>query len=332
MEFIERAYIRASVALWLCFILLGVAIPSDAIAQAWPTRQVIRAVVPLTAGSATDVLARVVFNQVSKQIGQTIIIENRPGAAGTIGTAAVAKSEPDGYTILVNSSSHTVYPSTFAHPPFDVVADFSAITPLASIPTVMVVAPSKGYQTLADFIAVAKAKPGSMTYGSGGIGNSTHLAAERLRLAAGFEGLHVPFKGAPEALTEVMAGRVDFYFSPLPPAVPLIREGNLRALAVSSARRASILPEVPTTKELGLQNSEYEFWVGVFAPSATPRPVIERLYREIVLALELPSVREKLKDMGADPMPMTPQEFDEYVKNEVKMNAAVVKAAGIQPH
>jgi len=332
MVFIEWGHIRSSIASWLCFTLLGVALPSAADAQAWPTKHVIRAVVPLTAGSATDVLARVVFNQVSKQIGQTIIVENRPGAAGTIGTAAVAKSDPDGYTILVNSSSHTVYPSTFAHPPFDVVADFSAITPLASIPTVMVVAPSKGYQTLADFIATAKAKPGSMTYGSGGIGNSTHLAAERLRLAAGFEGLHVPFKGAPEALTEVMAGRVDFYFSPLPPAMPLIRAGNLRALAVSSVRRASVLPEVPTTKELGLQDSEYEFWVGVFAPSATPRPVIERLYREIVLALELPSVREKLKDMGADPMPMTPLEFDEYVKKEVKMNAAVVKAAGIKPH
>jgi tripartite-type tricarboxylate transporter receptor subunit TctC len=332
MAVTERKCIRVPLALWLCFTLLGAAAPSAAEAQAWPTKQVIRAVVPLTAGSATDVLARVVLNQVSKQIGQTIIVENRPGAAGTIGTAAVAKSNPDGYTILVNSSSHTVYPSTFEHPPFDVVADFSAITPLASIPTVMVVAPAKGYQTFADFIAVAKAKPGSMTYGSGGIGNSTHLAAERLRLAAGFEGLHVPFKGAPEALTEVMAGRVDFYFSPLPPALPLIRKGILQALAVSSVRRASVLPEVPTTKELGLQNSEYEFWVGVFAPSATPRPVIEQLYRAIVSALESTSVRERFKEMGADPMPMTPQEFDEYVKKEVAMNAEVVKAAGITPH
>jgi tripartite-type tricarboxylate transporter receptor subunit TctC len=332
MAITERKCIRSSLALWLCFILLGVAAPSAADAQAWPTKQVIRAVVPLTAGSATDVLARVVLSQVSKQIGQIIIVENRPGAAGIIGTAVVAKSNPDGYTILINSSSHTVYPSTFAHLPFDVVADFSAVTPLASIPTVMVVAPAKGYQTLADFIAVAKVKPGSMTYGSGGIGNSTHLAAERFRLAAGFEGLHVPFKGAPEALMEVMAGRIDFYFSPLPPALPLIRKGNLRALAVSSTRRASVLPEVPTTKELGLENSEYEFWVGVFAPSATPRSVIEQLYREIVLALESPSVREKFKEMGADPMPMTPQKFDEYVKNEVTMNAAVVKAAGITPH
>jgi tripartite-type tricarboxylate transporter receptor subunit TctC len=332
MAFIERKHIRSSVALRLCFTLLGVAMPSAADAQAWPTKQVIRAVVPLTAGSATDVLARVVFDQVSRQVGQTIIVENRPGAAQTIGTAAVAKSEPDGYTILVNSSSHTVFPSTFSHLPFDVIADFSAVAPLASIPTVMVVAPAKGYKTLSDFIALAKAKPGSMTYGSGGVGNSTHLAAERLRLATGFDGLHVPFKGAPEALTEVMAGRVDFYFSPLPPALPLIRDGKLQALAVSSLHRASALPEVPTTNELGLQNSHYEFWVGVFAPSATPRPIIERLYREIVLALELPNVREKLKAMGADPMPMTPREFDEYVKKEVEMNAAVVKAAGIRPN
>jgi hypothetical protein len=186
MTFIERRHVRSLAVLLFCFFLLGTAMPSAADAQVWPTKQVIRVVVPLTAGSATDVLARVVFNQASKQIGQTVIVENRPGAAGTIGTTVVAKSDPDGYTILVNSSSHIVYPSTFANLSFDVLADFSATTPLASIPTVMVVAPSKGYQTLADFIAAAKAKPGSMTDGSGRIGNLMHLVAERLRLGPAF--------------------------------------------------------------------------------------------------------------------------------------------------
>jgi tripartite-type tricarboxylate transporter receptor subunit TctC len=275
-------------------------------------------------------LARVVFEQVGRQIGQTIIIENRVGAAQTIGAAVVAKAEPDGYTVLVNSSSHTVFPSTFTSLPFSVTRDFSAVTPLANIPTVMVIAPSKGFKSAQDFVAAAKAQPGSMTYGSGGVGNSTHFAAERFRLAAGFTGVHVPFKGAPEALTEVMTGRVDFYFSPVPPALSLIRDGKLQALAVSSARRSSVLPDVPTTAESGLADSTYEFWVGVFVPSATPRAIVDRLYGEIKSALEMPAVRDKLGTLGADPMPLSPAEFDDYVRREIDANAALVKAAGIK--
>src|SRR5882672_10976786 len=265
---------------FLVTLALGL-LPAAAVAQTsaetWPTRQPIRVVVPLTAGSATDAVARVVFEQVGRQIGQTIIIENRVGAAQTIGAGVVAKAEGDGYTVLVNSSSHTVFPSSFTSLPFSVTRDFSAVTPLANIPTVMVIAPSKGFKSTQDFVAAAKAKPGSMTYGSGGVGNSTHFAAERFRLAAGFTGVHVPFKGAPEALTEVMTGRVDFYFSPVPPALSLIRDGRLQALAVSSARRSSVLPDVPTTAEAGLADSTYEFWVGVFVPSATPRAIVERI-------------------------------------------------------
>ncbi len=285
---------------------------------------------PLTAGSATDAVARVVFEQVGRQIGQTVIIENRVGAAQTIGAGVVAKAEPDGYTVLVNSSSHTVFPSTFTSLPFNVVRDFAAVTPLANIPTVMVIAPSRGFKTVQDFVAAAKAKPGAMTYGSGGVGNSTHFAAERFRLSAGFTGVHVPFKGAPEALTEVMTGRVDFYFSPVPPALALIRDGRLQALAVSSARRSSVLRDVPTTVEAGLADSTYEFWVGVFVPSATPRAIVERLYREIRAALDMPAVREKLGTLGADPMPLTPAEFDDYVRREIDDNAALVRAAGIK--
>ncbi len=194
----------------------------------------------------------------------------------------------------------------------------------------MVIAPSRGFKTVQDFVAAAKAKPGAMTYGSGGVGNSTHFAAERFRLSAGFTGVHVPFKGAPEALTEVMTGRVDFYFSPVPPALALIRDGGLQALAVSSARRSSVLRDVPTTVEAGLADSTYEFWVGVFVPSATPRAIVERLYREIRAALDMPAVREKLGTLGADPMPLTPAEFDDYVRREIDDNAALVRAAGIK--
>jgi tripartite-type tricarboxylate transporter receptor subunit TctC len=310
--------------------LLPAAAAAQTAADAWPTRQPIRVVVPLTAGSATDAVARVVFEQVGRQIGQTVIIENRVGAAQTIGAAMVAKAEGDGYTVLVNSSSHTVFPSTFTSLPFNVVRDFAAVTPLANIPTVMVIAPSKGFKTVQDFVAAAKAKPGAMTYGSGGVGNSTHFAAERFRLSAGFTGVHVPFKGAPEALTEVMTGRVDFYFSPVPPALPLIRDGQLQALGVSSGRRSSVLPDVPTTAESGLADSTYEFWVGVFVPSATPRAIVERLYREIRSALDVPAVRDKLGTLGADPMPLSPAEFDDYVRREIDVNAALVKAAGIK--
>ncbi|MDB5641469.1 MAG: tripartite tricarboxylate transporter family receptor [Hyphomicrobiales bacterium] len=300
-------------------------------AQEWPARQPIKVIVTLSPGSATDVLARIAFEQVSKQIGQAIVIENRPGAGQRIGTTAAARADADGYTLLVNSSTHTLFSAMFANLNFDVTRDFVALAPLASIPTVMVTPPSRGWPTLAAFVAQAKAKPGAINYGSGGIGNSTHLAAERVRMAAGFEGAHVPFAGAPEAINEVVAGRVDFYFSPVPPALSLIREGQLKPLAVTSARRSSVLPDVPTTVEAGFPNSGYEFWVGAFAPAKTPRPIVDRLARELSAALLVPAVREKYAALGADPMPMGAQEFDDYVRKEIELNVAIVRAVGIKP-
>lgn len=300
-------------------------------AQDWPARQPIKVIVTLSPGSATDVLARLAFEQVSKQIGQAIVIENRPGAGQRIGAAAAARAEADGYTLLVNSSTHTVFPAMFTNLSFDVVRDFVALAPLASIPTVMVVPASRDWTNLADFVKAAKAKPGSINYGSGGIGNSTHFAAERLRMAAGFEGAHVPFAGAPEAINEVVAGRVDFYFSPVPPALSLIREGKLKALTVSSARRSSVLPNVPTTVEAGYKDSGYEFWVGAFAPAKTPKAIVDRLARELRASLDSTEVRGKFAAMGADPMPMSAAEFDDYVRKEVDLNIALVKTLGIKP-
>jgi tripartite-type tricarboxylate transporter receptor subunit TctC len=298
-------------------------------AQGWPSRPV-RAIVPLTAGAATDTMARLVLDQVSAQIGQPIIVENRPGAGNTIGMAAVAKADPDGYTILVNSSTHTVSPATRSQLTFDPTGDLTAIIPLGNMPVVMVVNPAKGYKKLSDFVDAAKAKPGSINYASAGAGNSSHLNGERFRLAAGFEATHVPQRGAPEALTEVVANRLDFYFSPLLNALPFLKDGQLQALAVSGSQRASALPNVPTTVEAGYPNSEYNFWAGVFAPAKIAPELRARLHEAFVKALAHPATSEKLRNLGADPMPMTPDAFDAHVRKEIELNRELVKAAGIK--
>jgi len=286
--------------------------------------------VPFTAGSASDIVPRTVFEQLSGELGQSIIVENRSGAGGTIGAAAVARSEPDGYTILANSSAHTIVPSFYPNTPYDPARDFAAIIPLGNMPNVLVVAPSKGFGSLQALVAAAKARPGSVNYASAGAGNSSHLNGERFRLAAGFEAVHLPFKGAPEALTEVIAGRADFYFSPLVNALPLLKDGQLQALAVSGSARASALPDVPTTVEAGYPNSEYNFWAGVFAPAKTPADIRAKLHAEIAKALQNPATREKLLGLGADPMPLSSAQFDALVRTEIETNTQLVKAAGIK--
>jgi tripartite-type tricarboxylate transporter receptor subunit TctC len=272
-----------------------------------------------------------VFEQVGKQIGQGFVFESRPGAGGTIGMSAAAKAEPDGYTLLVNSSVHTIVPSTYAKLSFDTVRDFAGVIPLGQFPNVLVVPPSR-FKTVQEMVATAKQKPGSITYGSGGVGAATHLNAERFRLSAGFEAVHVPFKGAPEALREILGDRIDFYFSPLLSAVPLIQAGQVRGLAVSSLARSESLPDIPTTLEAGYPESDYVFWIGVFAPANTPRDIVDRLHQEIAKALAEPTVRDTVKKLGADPMKLTPSGFDAFVKAEIATNAALVKAAGIAPN
>jgi tripartite-type tricarboxylate transporter receptor subunit TctC len=311
--------------------LFAVMLTGAAHGQAWPTKQTIRLISPFPPGSAVDAVARLVFDNVSRQIGQTIVFESRPGAGGTIGMAAVAKAEPDGYTLLVNSSVHTITPSTYSKLPYDTVRDFAAIIPLAQYPNVLVVPPSR-FKTIQELVAAGKAKPGSITYGSGGVGAATHLNAERFRLSAGFEAVHVPFKGAPEALREILGNRIDFYFAPILSAVPLIESHEVRGLAVSSLTRSDVLPDIPTTLEAGYPDSDYVFWVGVFAPAATPRPIIDRVHDAAAKALADPTVADNLKKLGAAPMKMTPTEFDAYIKTEIATIAKVVKAAGIQPN
>jgi tripartite-type tricarboxylate transporter receptor subunit TctC len=298
--------------------------------QAWPLRP-IRVIVPTGPGSVTDVVPRVVFERLSVQLGQPIIVENRPGAGGSIGTNAVAKAEPDGYTLLSNSSAHTVLPWVYPHLPYDAARDLAAIIPLGSVPTVLVTSPAKGFGTIGDFVAAARAKPGSFNYTSTGTGTATHLTAERFRASAGIAAVHIPVKSGPEALTEVMSGRAESYFCPIGTALPFIREGRLRALVISASHRAAELPDVPTTAEAGFAEADYTLWTGVFAPAKTTRSIIERLHDEAAKALQTASVRDKLALLGVVAMPMTPEAFDARVREEIVSNGVLVRAAGLRP-
>jgi tripartite-type tricarboxylate transporter receptor subunit TctC len=319
------------IPLLLATALLIAGQTSDACAQAWPTRAPIKLVVPFPPGSSLDTIARPVFEQVGKQIGQSFVFDSRPGAGGTLGMAAAAKAPADGYTLLVNSSIHTIVPTTFAKLPFDTLREFVAVAPLGQFPNVLVT-PRGRFTSVQDMVAKAKAKPGSITYGSGGVGAATHLNAERFRLAAGFEAVHVPFKGAPEAVREVLGGRIDFYFSPLLSVVPLIEGRELDGLAVSSLTRDETLPAIPTTLEAGYPNSDYIFWIGVFAPGGTPQEIVGRLHEEIAKALNEPTMKVSLKKLGANPMPLKPAEFEAFIRAEIESNAKLIKAAGITPN
>jgi tripartite-type tricarboxylate transporter receptor subunit TctC len=297
-------------------------------AQSWPTKRV-TVVVPFTAGSATDIMARTVTQRLSEQLGQPFIVENRPGAGGTIGVAAVAKADPDGHTILIHSSSYTITPTTYPNTPYDTLRDLAGVTPLALLPQVLVISPSKGIKSVPDLVRAAKAKPGAMNFASAGVGTATQLNAERFRLGAGIDVVHVPFKGTPEALTEIIAGRVDYYFCPVNAVLPLIGEKQLLALAMGSSKRSAALPDLPTTLEAGVPNSDYNFWVGMAVPAKTPRDIVNRLYQEVAKALDNKAVRDSMAKLGAEAMLMKPEEFDAYIRDEVKSNATLVKAAGI---
>ena len=299
-------------------------------AAEWPTKA-IRVVVPYAAGSATDLVPRTVFEQVGHQVGQSFIVENRPGGGTTIGSAQVKAAEPDGHTVLIHSNAIVTVPAIQLNVPYDPVKDFSGLTPLGNVPLVLVIAPSKGIKNVQELVAKAKAKPGELNYGAAGIGTPPHLAMERFRLAAGFEGQLVPFKGAPEALTEVMTGRIDIYFCPITPALPLIRDGKVLALAVSSSKRASALPDVPTTIEAGVPESDLDFWVGAFVPKQTPRDVVAKMQAEIAKAINNPATKSKLTTLGVEQMIMAPDAFDVRIAKEADMAVKLAKAAKIEP-
>jgi tripartite-type tricarboxylate transporter receptor subunit TctC len=282
----------AAVMAALALLALG-----SAQAQTYPNRP-IHFVVPFTAGSGTDVIARTLGDVMGRSMGQTIIVDNRPGAGGTIAAAQVAKAEPDGYTVLIHSSGHALNPSLYLNLPYDTLKDLTGVTPLAALPNVMVVSAARGWKTVADVVAAAKAKPGQLNYASAGIGSATHLNAEKFKLQAGIDAVHIPFKGTPEALNDVIAGRVDWFFAPLSAALPLIQSGKLQALAVSTAARSPALPQVPTTVEAGVPGSEYTFWVGMIVSSQTPPALVQRLHDEVLKALATPEVKARYTQLG----------------------------------
>jgi len=308
---------------------LGVATAAAQTSPAWPTKP-IKAFIPFGAGSATDVVPRAVFDLLAMELGQPIVIENRGGAGGTLGVGAVVRAEPDGYTILANSSAHTIAPWIVPNVPYDTARDLAGALMIGQNANVLIVSPSKGWRTVQDLVAFAKAKRGIINYGSAGVGTATHMSAERFRLSAGFEAVHIPYKGGAEALTDVLGGRIDFYFCPISTALPLIRDGRVLALVVSTPVRASDLPDVPTSIEAGYPDSDTTVWYGVFMPAKTPRAIVEKFHAAGMKLLATPQMREKLKQLAVDPMPLTPAEIDKRVAGEIVANGKLIKAAGIQ--
>ncbi len=314
---------------WVGLVAACLLWPLLAIGQDFPNKPV-RIVVPFTAGSATDILARTVGQKLSELWGQQVIVDNRAGAGGTIGAGLVAKAAPDGLTLMVHSAAQAVNPFIYPSLPYDTLKDFVQVVPLAGQPNVLVVSPASGYKTLADLIADAKKKPGGLNFASAGIGSGTHINGEKFKLAAAIDVTHIPYKGTPEALTDTMAGRIAFFFSPISAALPHVRDGKLVALAVSSGKRASTLPNVPTVAESGLPGFDYNLWVAVFAPAGTPAEVVDKINRDVGRVLREPEVRERMTALGAEAMPMSPAEFDKFMRSEMDEAAKVVKAAGIK--
>src|ERR1700733_1372302 len=258
-----------------------------AYAETWPSR-LIKATIPFGAGSATDVVPRVVFDRLAAELGQSIVVENRPGAGGTLGTALVARAEPDGYSVLAHSSALTIAPAIFPGLTFDARSDLAGVLMIGSSANVMIVPPMRPWKTVQEFIADAKAKPGSISFGSVGVGSAVHISAEKFRLAAGFDVTHVPYRGGAEVIADIIGGRVDFYFCPLATALPLIRAGQVRALVVSTPARVADLPDVPAPPEIGLKNADSAIWFGVFVPAKTPPDVVEKLHAAGVKVLAEP--------------------------------------------
>ena len=299
-------------------------------AENWPSR-LIRATIPFGAGSAADVVPRVVLDGLAAELGQSIVVENRPGAGGTLGTAMVVKADPDGYSILAQSSALAIAPAIYPKLAFDVTRDLASVLMIGSSANVMIVPVTRSWKTVQDFIADARAKPGSISFGSVGIGSAVHISAEKFRLAAGVETTHVPYRGGAEVIADILGGRIDFYFCPLPTALPLIQEGRVRALLVSTPQRAASLPDVPTPLEAGLKNAESVSWLGVFMPVKTPRDIVEKFHAAGTKVLAQPAMQDRLKQLGVEPLPMSPKEMDAFVAREIAESFEVIKAAGIKP-
>ena len=308
-------------------VALGAA---QALAQGYPNKPV-RLVISFTPGSSIDIVGRAVAAKLQELWGQPVVAENRAGAGGTVGSAVVVKSAPDGYTLLANSSAHVANPGIYANMPYDTLKDFTNLAPMAAGPNVLIVGADSGWKTFADFIAAAKAKPGALNFSSAGVGSGTHFNLEKLKMMAGIDVVHVAYKGTPEAIGDTLGGRVCCYFAPINAALPHVRGGRAIALAVSSAKRSSLLPEVPTVAEAGVPGFDYTLWLGLWGPANMPPEIAEKINRDVNRALQSPDLRERLTNLGTEPMNMTIAEFTQFVRREVEDTGKVLRAAGIKP-
>jgi tripartite-type tricarboxylate transporter receptor subunit TctC len=288
----------------------------------------IRIVSPFTAGGANDIFARILAQKLTERWGQTVLVDNRPGAGGTLGADLVAKAAPDGYTLLMVALAHAAHESLYAKLPYNIEKDFAPVSLVAVTPLVLLVNASTPVTTVKEFIAWAKSKPGQLNYGSGGNGTSQHLAMEMFKSMAGVDLMHVPYKGIPQTYPDLMGGQIAAIFSPIASALPLIQSGKLKALAVTSPKRSPVVADLPTIAEAGVANYAADTWHGVLAPAATPAAIVAKLNAEIVKILNTPEIRESLAKQGADPAPMTPDQFRAYIKAEVMKYAKVVKQSG----
>lgn len=322
------AHRRAAQAGLIAAALIAAA-PAGLLAQSWPSKPV-TVVVPLGAGNALETIGRPVLEQLSQRLGQPFVMENKPGAGTATGTAHAARTEPDGHTILYHSSTLSIIHTAHTKRNFDTFGDFIPVVPLGKQPTLLIVSTSKGFKTAQELIAAAKAKPGAMNFASAGPGSTSHIAAERFVRPAGIDAKHVPFRAPSEALTETLTGRIDFYFPPISVALPMVRDGKVVALAVSTKTRATTLPQVPTTTELGLKDSAFEFWVGFFLPAKTPAAIVKRLNAETQAILEMPAIKARLDQFGYQGMKMSPEEFATFFKEDTDDLAKLITAAGIK--
>ena len=318
-----------SVPVFLAFVATAV-FTAAAHAQEYPTKT-IRMIVPLSAGAGADIAARIIAQRMNEHWKHPVIVENRPGAGGTIGTAAVAKAEPDGYTLLVQSSSHSANPAIYKSLPYDPLKDFVDVAMIGKTPYVMVSAGNGPYKSLKALLEAARAKPGELAYASAGQGTSTHLAAEYLTGLARVRMIHVPFKGSPEALQDVLGGRSAFYLAPVNVAVGLVKDGKLNPLGVSTASRSEVLPAVPTLAEQSLPGYDVTLWFGVWAPAATPSAVVQKLNAAVNAIVFEPPVREQFGKLGIQPAPMKLEEFARFVRSEIDVYRKIVKQANIEP-
>ena len=313
-----------------CAALAGVFAALPVAAQDFPQRP-LRVMVGFSAGSVVDVSARVISERLSEALKQTIVVDNRPSAGGIIAGEMVARATPDGHTLLSVSASHAIGPAVTAKLPYNVVKDFAGITTTVNVASVLVTSAATGPKTVKELIALARAKPGSLNFSSGGIASSTHFVAELFNSMAGIQATHVPFKGIPEALTAVASGTVNYTMTPMPNALPQVSGGKVQALGVTVEKRVPQMSDVPTIAEAGLAGFRYDTWFGLLAPAATPRPIVDRLNREVVGVLNQPAVRERFRGLGADPIPMPAADFDRFVAQQVDRFMKLAKQANITP-